>query len=98
MYHRRRFVFFPLLALLLALALGSGAAEGTFDQMAVAFNGERTEVSGGPHVVLHLLKPVAIPARGGYFSVAGQAGVLSEGLTMIQSLDDGLVVLPAPAP
>lgn len=81
-----------------ALALGPAAKDGAFEQMSVAFNGERTEVSGGSHVVLHLLRPVTVPERGGYLSVGGQAGVLADGLVMIQSLDDGLVVLPTPAP
>lgn len=73
------------------VALGASAAEGAFDQVAVAFNGERTEVRGGRCAVLHLLGAVVdIPPRGGYLSLVGRAGTLAEGL------DDGLVVVPTP--
>lgn len=78
------------------LALGTAAEEGTFDQVAVTFNGERTEVSGGRHAVLHVVGPIEVPPRGGYLSVAGRSGTLAEGLVVIQALDDGLVVVPNP--
>ena len=76
------------------LALGADAKDVAFEQVAATFNGERTEVSGGRHAVVHLLKPQTIPERGGYFSVAGRAGDLAEGMHVIQALDDGMVVLP----